>query len=442
MVEITAREVQGSVKSYKPDGGWGFIEHGDAKTEFFHISNLLCSPPYEGEAVVFDIAKSSSPEHEHEAVNVRRVACQLCTGDILEWEVEPGTWRTRGVIAAHDSGERLSFSSRDFRQDKSQGNPKPRPWHAASFGVVQVSGRRVAVDIELDTRYPLYRFAYLGTEEDMIHDLKVLCLPENWEYRHSAATKASPILHNYLHFTFARLWDEDRGVPDIQKKVRVRRDLQPPLAAFNTGLVDRKYKSIYALFDANEPGRQQKWRFRAFCIPGEGHGKVLASYFNPLPGPAAYFGSTVELLYDPNAPLHPDYTHILGQNRERLPKEILDQVARMDSTFAMRTLTMHLDEAIGVAKKRCSWNYRTAVPHYFPSFKRLEFLLPLCLVRDNRVDVALSVQKTDTGYLGHTILTLDWAYKSARLVCRPDSDWLTPEHIDETSEESDMGDLS
>ena len=103
--------------------------------------------------------------------------------------------------------------------------------------------------------------------------------------------------------------------------------------------------------------------------------------------------------------------------------------------MGMRTLTMHLDEAIGVAKKRARWNYRTAIPHYFPSFKRLEFLLPLCLLRDSQVDVALSVQKTDTGYLGNTVLPLDWAYKSARLVCRPDSDWLAPHQIDEGKED-------
>ena len=56
------------------------------------------------------------------------------------------------------------------------------------------------------------------------------------------------------------------------------------------------------------------------------------------------------------------------------------------------------------------------------------------MLQDNKVDVALSVQKTDTGYLGNTIMPLDWAYKSARLVCRPDSDWLAPDQIDEYAE--------
>lgn len=275
-----------------------------------------------------------------------------------------------------------------------------------------------------------------------MQQLKEMALFEHWDYRHSVANHQSPILHNYLHFTFAKLCDEDRGKPPGERKIRERRDLQPHLAAFNTGLVDQKYKSIYALLEANDPGRTPKWRFRAFCVPGEGHGKVLASYFNPLPDPPEYFHSTVELLYDPDKPLHPDYTHILEHNRDRLPRALLAQSNGMNDAIAMRFLTTHLDQAIEVAKKRARWNFRTAIPHYFPTFKRLEFLLPLCLLQDNRVDVALSVQKTDTGYLGNTIMPLDWAYKTARLVCRPDSDWLAPGDIDESEEapESDRVD--
>jgi len=229
-------------------------------------------------------------------------------------------------------------------------------------------------------------------------------------------------------------YDDDRHRPLDDKKIRIRVDTQPPLAAFNTGLVDQKYKSVYALFEANELGRPQEWRFRAFCIPGEGHGKLLASYFNPSPGPAEYFHCTAELLYDPDKPLHPDYTHILKHNIDRLPAELLDQVKGLNESMAMRILTMHLDQAIDIVKKRAQWNFRTAIPHYFPSFKRIEFLLPLCMLQDNKVDVALSVQKTDTGYLGNMIMPLDWAYKSARLVCRPDSDWLAPDQIDEYAE--------
>jgi len=427
--------VEGVMKFFRIDEGWGFIEREGAVDAFVHARNLECTPPYEGERVIFDVAKCTSPGHDHEAIGVRRQRTTRQTGDILEWRVEPGTWRSIGWIAPHNGGDVVQFSARDLKDQPGRARPKPRPWHAASYVAVETRSGPRAADIELDTRYPLQRFAYLGLEEDMIRQLQDIALPENWNYRRGTPAKPLPILYNYIHFTFAKLWDEDRDRPVGQKKIRVRDDLDTPLAAFNTGLVDKKYKSVYALFEGGDVGRTHRWTFRAFCIPGEGHGKLLASYFNPLPTSAEYFHSTAELLYDPARPLHPDYTHILTHNLDRLPKELLDQVAGRHESMGMRTLTMHLDEAIGVAKKRARWNYRTAIPHYFPSFKRLEFLLPLCLLRDSQVDVALSVQKTDTGYLGNTVLPLDWAYKSARLVCRPDSDWLAPHQIDEGKED-------
>jgi hypothetical protein len=69
-------------------------------------------------------------------------------------------------------------------------------------------------------------------------------------------------------------------------------------------------------------------------------------------------------------------------------------------------------------------------PQYYPRVERLQLLLPICLVSDENVDLALAVEKTASGnYLAHTVLPLDWAYTNARLICRPDSDWLTPTQI-------------
>jgi hypothetical protein len=35
------------------------------------------------------------------------------------------------------------------------------------------------------------------------------------------------------------------------------------------------------------------------------------------------------------------------------------------------------------------------------------------------------------------MLPLDWAYKNARLVCRPDSDWLAPKEISPEADEDE-----
>ena len=67
---------------------------------------------------------------------------------------------------------------------------------------------------------------------------------------------------------------------------------------------------------------------------------------------------------------------------------------------------------------------------YYPNAKKLQLLLPLALEDKKRIDVALvcnHVYKPEEGvnnYEGRTIFTLQMAYNNARLITRPDSDWL------------------
>ena len=90
-----------------------------------------------------------------------------------------------------------------------------------------------------------------------------------------------------------------------------------------------------------------------------------------------------------------------------------------------------LGDALDVALRRTRWNFKTAIPMYFHTKKNISLLLPLGVLSDETIDLALVVERTPVGaYLGHTVLPLDWAYSNARLICRPDSDWLTPSFID------------
>ena len=89
------------------------------------------------------------------------------------------------------------------------------------------------------------------------------------------------------------------------------------------------------------------------------------------------------------------------------------------------------------------WNFKTAIPMYYPSNNKMSLLLPLSLLDDDVIDLALVTERTKSGnYLGHTILPLDWAYSNARLITRPDSDWLVADKIEvaaniEDSEENE-----
>ena len=69
--------------------------------------------------------------------------------------------------------------------------------------------------------------------------------------------------------------------------------------------------------------------------------------------------------------------------------------------------------------------------------------MPLCLISEDHVDLALVLSKAKGGYLAHTIFPLDWAYKHSRLITRPDSDWLRPEclYTDSDTNNDDYSDI-
>ena len=96
-----------------------------------------------------------------------------------------------------------------------------------------------------------------------------------------------------------------------------------------------------------------------------------------------------------------------------------------------------LTKAIERAIERIKWNYKTAIPQYYAKAKKIQLLLPLCIDDPRKVDVALAVEREQAVYVGHTILDLNWAYSNARLITRPDSDWLTPRKISILEEDED-----
>lgn len=67
-------------------------------------------------------------------------------------------------------------------------------------------------------------------------------------------------------------------------------------------------------------------------------------------------------------------------------------------------------------------NYKIAVPQYY--HETIQLLLPLCLADSNNPDLALVVTKMGSYYQGHTCLTLQMAYNNARILAKPESNWL------------------
>ena len=79
--------------------------------------------------------------------------------------------------------------------------------------------------------------------------------------------------------------------------------------------------------------------------------------------------------------------------------------------------------AVEEAENRVKANYTLAIPQYYND--SIQLLLPLCLTGE-APELALAVQKKDGYYAGRTCLTLEMAYNNARLIIRPEKNWIHP----------------
>ena len=116
-------------------------------------------------------------------------------------------------------------------------------------------------------------------------------------------------------------------------------------------------------------------------------------------------------------------------------KEFAERINADNRCF--NRLKNRLEDSIKLAIKRVEWNYKTAIPMYNPRQKKGSLLLPLVLLDESHVDLAMVVQRHASGaYQEETILSLDYAYSNSRLITRPDSDWLKVESIVKDSHEA------
>lgn len=116
-------------------------------------------------------------------------------------------------------------------------------------------------------------------------------------------------------------------------------------------------------------------------------------------------------------------------------KELAERINADNRCF--NRLKNRLEDSIKLAIKRVEWNYKTAIPMYNPRQKKGSLLLPLVLLDENHVDLAMVVQRHASGaYQEETILSLDYAYSNSRLITRPDRNWLKVESIVKDSHET------
>jgi hypothetical protein len=239
--------------------------------------------------------------------------------------------------------------------------------------------------------------------------LAALAKPEEWNFHRPEFKKNGdnyPILRSYLNFTFLRL----------QQQGKIAYSSDGDRACFNTGLQTKNEKDIYASFFRNKAAAerdQPQWTLYGFF---DSYSKKL-SEFHPLPDIATYVDDPADLVFDTRYSIDVNYDHLFADNEERLPPEI-----RGNSTFATRAI----EGAISILKEKVARNYKIAIPHWYRD--KIQLLLPLNITSEVEADLALVADKDREAQLYRitTMLTMDMAYIDARLITRPDRDWLNP----------------
>lgn len=214
---------------------------------------------------------------------------------------------------------------------------------------------------------------------------------ENWS---NETYPNNGILANYLVHTYKKLISERSVIRKTEYGI------------FNTGLHTKYYDEIYAYSNSN---------YNIEFLTGY----ELDEYgIEDRPPRANYFSNPELLVFDWHFPIDVQFDHILDdeKNKIRLPQSFLEKENKI----------CILTGAIELMKKRVSANYKLAIPQYYDG--KIQLLLPLCLdvdTNDNKPNLALAVTKLDTCYQGHTCLTLDMAYNNARLIAKPEINWLS-----------------
>lgn len=256
-------------------------------------------------------------------------------------------------------------------------------------------------------------FGYAGLEgetwETPYEKLASLAKPEDWDFHRSEFKRHGqqyPILVGYLHHTFLRLQD--------QSKIAYSHDNDR--SCFNTGLQTPNEKDIFATFFRNKNSRdrdQPDWNLYGFF---DSYSNRLTD-FRPLPPIATYIENASDLVFDTKCEIEVNFDHLFNDNQERLP-----DVLRDNRTLAISAI----QGSIELLKEKVLRNYKLAIPHSYRG--HIQLLLPLNLTSDNEADLALVAEKDQSAnlYRIKTALTMDMAYMDARLITRPDRDWLNP----------------
>jgi hypothetical protein len=261
----------------------------------------------------------------------------------------------------------------------------------------------------------------MGAPTKWIKELRQIIDPnERWDVKNRPE---SSILRSYFKFTYLRQQEIPEHLIKSGQKM-----------CWNTGLMDKNGVDVLAEFEEVKYSSDQigpKYKWLKFLTKEDRsatawRGAPRAKYWES--------GERGELIYDTeqgDPTIQSD--HILERIDDRFPEEMRNW-PRTDVVRAVQ-------EAAKDAVNRVRQNYKTAIPQYYRSRSgqgkgSIQLLLPLKFIGQPRPSLALAVRRDGDAYYAATVLKIEWAYTYARLLTKPDTEWLNPfEQQDQSSKE-------
>lgn len=243
---------------------------------------------------------------------------------------------------------------------------------------------------------------------------------QRFQDKYSKAT-AVPKLKNYLNYTFIRLL----GLEQEEPGTYFLYDQTQDWICFNTGLQNQYGVDLLMVFQKYKPRAgsatqsqaRPDWVYKACYATNDRQYRTL--FGNKVPDIAWYSHDSRDFVFDTTYSLDKDaFDHLFDRAKERagLPNAS-DEVVQNYLRGAIENLIPKI--------KR---NYKVAIPVYYVEEKRMQLLLPFISASNSNDVSCFLVERDDTNkcYRLKTIFDLDQAYFSARLITRPDREWLNP----------------
>jgi hypothetical protein len=282
----------------------------------------------------------------------------------------------------------------------------------------------------------IFDYAKVADWDDRLQALAELAEPERWKYLYAPSQSPLPVLDGYIKYTFVRIFDQQKIVEAEQ------------LACFNTGLLTPGHEEIFGVFTVSDnydrtqqvSSTNKKWWLKSWARSGD----RLLTDFMEFPRLVEYWNDPRELIFDPKLQVQLNLDHIVKDNLNRFPEELggkldrngvptdldeqpdEDEVEAPEGPTDAQPIPLATRNALEGAMKHsirlAQRSYRIAVPQFYHG--RIQLLLPLYLRTSKRPDLALTLERHGGWYRAATVLYTDWAYRHARLLARPNSEWL------------------